>query len=116
MEQLEDRLLLTHSSGSPFLDSAGNLIAELGDTDDTLLLDPLGAVSVRLTINGDVHDYDRTAVRSFSVSAAGGNDHIEVSWALDIPAVLVGGAGSDTLLGGAAGDVLDGGADADSLV
>ena len=116
IEHLEDRLLLSHSSGSPFLGSEGVLVAELDDANDTVLIEPLGAESIQITINGDVHEYLRGDVLGINVTAGGGDDRVEVSSALDIPAVLVGGAGSDTLIGGAVADVLDGGPDADSLV
>jgi Ca2+-binding RTX toxin-like protein len=116
-EQLEQRLLLTHSEGSPFQDAAGILNAELGDMADVLVVGPGTAPStVELTINGDVHSYDQNSVRGLRVWAAGGDDRVEVSPLLGIAASLFGGDGNDTLIGGYGADQLDGGAGTDSLV
>jgi uncharacterized repeat protein (TIGR01451 family) len=108
-------LLLSHSSGSPFLTADGTLVAELDETDDVVLVEPVGADTVQITINNDTHEFARTSVLAVRVLGGGGNDRLEVSTALDISAVLSGGAGDDTVIGGLADDELAGDEGADLL-
>jgi Ca2+-binding RTX toxin-like protein len=110
LELLESRLVLSH-----LLDGDGVLVVELGDSDDVVRLDPVAADTVRLTINGESDDYSRDSVARIAVTAGGGSDRVEISTLLDIPAVVSGGDGDDTLLGGAAADTLHGDGGSDSL-
>jgi len=91
------------------------LVADLGESNDNLLLELADPTTLRLTINGDSHDYAFDAVRQFSVTGAGGDDVIEIAGGVAVPAVLQGGAGNDTLIGGLAADLIDGGDGSDVL-
>ncbi len=114
VERLEERFLLSHSDGSPFTQDS-LLVADLGDADDVVLFQLVAPDTVRLTINGDSHDYFRNSVAGLDISGGNGNDRIEVSSDLAISAYLYGGPGDDTLIGGSGDDFLAGGEGVDSV-
>src|SRR5687768_5635774 len=67
---------------------------------------------VKLEFNGDETRYAMSAVTKVVIDGLGGNDFIEFSGrrgGLNVPAVLSGGAGDDTLQGGPANDTINGG-------
>jgi uncharacterized delta-60 repeat protein len=73
-----------------------------------------------VTVNGEVQSFYREADASLPVSrvvvlARGGNDAVSLASDVSLPALLVGGAGDDTLIGGAGDDVLLGGPGKDVL-
>jgi Ca2+-binding RTX toxin-like protein len=115
LERLEERLVLSHTAGPPFLIGDGLLFAESGDSDDVVTLQLTDPATLRLTINGDSHDFVRESVKELTVLGAAGNDRIEVAAEVDVPANLFGGSGNDTLVGGGGADLMDGEGDTDSL-
>ena len=79
---------------------------------------------VDVSVNGRVSSFTASRIRRLSIGAGGGNDHVTVSPALNIPAAsdggegddnLDGGGGNDTITGGAGNDLMDGGAGNDNL-
>jgi len=60
--------------------------------------------------------YDVADVRRIDMALGAGDDFASIAWEVDIPALVEGGGGKDTLLGGGASNILLGGEGADDLV
>src|SRR5664279_4412456 len=56
-----------------------------------------------------------TAIASFEINGNGGNDTIELSRQVPVPATIRGGAGADHIVGGSGNDLLIGGEDRDEI-
>jgi Ca2+-binding RTX toxin-like protein len=92
-----------------------SLFAEGTDGADTVQVTNLDAVTVRLVRNGVTYDYDRQELVAIAISGGLGDDVIELASDVEVPAVLLGGDGNDSLVGGAGADVLDSGLGLDTL-
>jgi uncharacterized delta-60 repeat protein len=66
-------------------------------------------LSIDVTVNGVTTKHALQDVSSITLSGLGGNDRLEVSDRITLPATLDGGVGDDTLLGGGGKDTLLGG-------
>jgi Ca2+-binding RTX toxin-like protein len=111
VESLEGRNLMSAGLHHGTLSVVG------GNGMDTIIV-RADATSVTVEKNGESKSYARAKVRSIVVHGRAGNDLLAVEDAdglFDIPVVLVGGKGADSLEGGAANDVLVGGAGDDSM-
>jgi Ca2+-binding RTX toxin-like protein len=127
VESLEARRLLTLIvfNGPTFKD--GILREEGGDWTDTVTFERSGPVlRVSHTIdydpgNGIVpvytttsFDFDLARVKRIELDLGGGDDTV-ILGSVDVPALVNGGAGSDSLSGGRGDDTLNGGDDLDVL-
>lgn len=108
IEPLESRRLLAASLEGDLLHITGTAAA-----DEIRVFASAGDVVAR--VNRVEHAFARSAVRGLVVDAFRGNDHVEISARLALPATLLGSGGNDTLIGGPAADRLDGGTGDDVL-
>jgi Ca2+-binding RTX toxin-like protein len=92
-----------------------SLFATGTDSADSVQVINLDALTVRLTLNGVNFDYDRQELVAFAISVGPGDDVVEFASDVEVPAVLLGGDGNDSLVGGAGADVLDSGLGQDTL-
>jgi hypothetical protein len=69
-----------------------------------------GQANRRATARFDLDDVTR-----IEIDAGRGNDHVDVSENLTVPALIIGGAGNDQLSGGSGGDTILGGAGNDNI-
>ncbi|HEX8914427.1 MAG TPA: C2 family cysteine protease, partial [Humisphaera sp.] len=71
--------------------------------------------SINVTLNGATTSYAASGVTEVDVSGGAGNDTIAAAADFNIPLVVVGGDGSDTITGGAAADRIYGNAGSDTI-
>jgi VCBS repeat-containing protein len=106
--------------GRAALDSSGILRVGGTEHDDVIevgLVRSHGHKSVQVTLNGRViaRGIDPSAVREVRVWGRNGNDVIELD-DMAVDALLVGGAGNDTIIGGDGSNVIFGGSGNDILI
>src|SRR4051812_1307734 len=121
VDALEERRLLAATLGANGVltvvgtDATDNIVVSLNATDNT---------KIDVDINGTVSSFARlktdgtAAINSIVVFGLAGDDKIAINQAngaITTPAVLVGGAGNDSLVGAGGNDLLFGGAGNDSL-
>jgi Ca2+-binding RTX toxin-like protein len=92
----------------------GDLVVGGTDQADTISISQSGQTGVSVTINGQVVGTFNPTGRII-VYALGGNDLVQVSGSVTLPAELFGGAGNDTLNGGGGNSILMGGDGDDQL-
>jgi hypothetical protein len=102
METLEDRKVMTTTVGL----SGGVLTLNDDNISHLLRISQSGST---ITVAGAALPYSTSQVQKVVVNAAGGNDVVDVS-SLQIPAVIYGGDGNDTVYCGHASDYVDAGA------
>lgn len=122
---------LFFQKGFPLLLAGGAVMRINGGTlnisgtngNDTILLsqqrDTQGDLALVVSVNGDARQFDATHsrfVRQIFVSAGSGNDVVEGTTDLNIPMVIHGGKGNDSLAGGAKNDKIFGEQGNDVLV
>ncbi|MDW8221981.1 MAG: cadherin-like domain-containing protein [Gemmatales bacterium] len=95
----------------------GNALYVLGTTNgDQIFVAAAGTTQFQVVRNGSrVGVFNRSAFRRVIVNGLSGNDRIEIERTLNLPAILMGGAGDDVLLGGPGADVIVGEAGNDAL-
>jgi Ca2+-binding RTX toxin-like protein len=111
VEPLEGRLLL-----SAVL--KGSSLALNGTPSNdviTVALNATDATKLDVSDNGTVTSFPLASVKKIKANGKAGNDVITVASAVNIPAMLKGGAGDDNLTGGGASDKLIGGKGDDLL-
>jgi hypothetical protein len=101
LELLEGRLLMAANLTDGLLTVSGTA------WDDQILV-RAKASSIFVTLNGQTTAFARGAVARVNVFAADGDNRV-ILRRVDAPALLVGGAGRDTLVGGTGPDTLVGG-------
>ena len=89
---------------------AGELRITGTDLSDVITVGPAPVGGAQVTVGGAVVAVFTAAVDRVRVDAGAGDDSVLLEPGLAIPAVLFGGAGSDTLVGGGGADRLYGGA------
>jgi Ca2+-binding RTX toxin-like protein len=106
IEELEGRRMLSASISGGILRVAGTKHA------DVIEVSRSGS-SIDVTINGVNKVFNASGVTGVIVKAGGGNDLVRNRTSL--PALLLGGAGNDTLVGGSGSDTISGGTGNDVL-
>jgi hypothetical protein len=97
----------------------GNLVVTGTPAADTISIDPVTGDPTMVQVTGDgivVGTFPVSGVTGYViVKGMAGNDTISVSSSIQLPALLFGGGGNDTLTGGGGANVLDGGGGRDTL-
>lgn len=122
IECLESRRLL---SAGPLVGSAelaaDGMLEVIGTRKNDAIhvaLNAVDATKLDITLNGQAHTFDLTAVAGVRIDGGRGRDNLQVDNAngpVNVPVTLLGGKGNDRLSGGAGDDTVDGGDGKDSL-
>ena len=110
LERLEARQVLAASVG---LDAGVLTIVGTNKNDRVTLSEVEGQLHV--VVNKTTQDFVLTDVTQISIDVGNGNDRVEISDAVVIDAVIVGGRGNDWLRGGGGNDTISGNAGNDHV-
>jgi uncharacterized protein YkwD len=89
------------------------VLSVLGDSADNTI--NIGLSNGQITVSGVAQTFAANQIGSISVAGGDGNDFISVSPAINLPCLLFGEFGDDTLIGGSGNDQLFGGVGNDRL-
>lgn len=92
----------------------GVLIVPTTDGDDVVTVDVIGG-NIEVTTNGQTTIFPVGIVDSIAISGGDGNDNIQLTNRVTVPARLDGGDGDDVIRGGGANDTILGGSGDDDL-
>jgi len=106
VEELESRRMLSASV-------SGGLLRVVGTKHADVIEVTRSGSSIDVVINGVSKVFSASGISGLVLKGAGGNDLVQNRTSL--PALLLGGAGNDTLLGGSGSDSISGGTGNDVL-
>jgi Ca2+-binding RTX toxin-like protein len=114
-EQLESRRVLAGNLQSGLAEiNAGRLEIRGTNKSDSILVSSDGE-NIAVKINKQTHTFAAEEIESIAIDGRKGNDRLEISEAIVLPAILRGGEGNDRVLGGGGDDLIDGGRGNDRL-
>jgi Ca2+-binding RTX toxin-like protein len=85
------------------------------DKADTMIINQPTSNVITVTINGSAKVFPRDRILTMTFNGLGGDDQIRALPTLDVPLVINGGDGHDSLQGGGAGDTINGGKGRDTI-
>lgn len=94
---------------------AFNLSIDGTDKADMMIVNQPTPTIISITVNKSLKTYARDRIASLTLNGLSGNDTIRVLPTLDLPVVINGGDGHDSIDGGAAGDTINGGKGRDTI-